>query len=181
MVRELRLPRRVKSLRAPRRGVSPRAVRQDTLPQPNLLAISESTQEAAARESRAVPLSRVYGTILERIVYKALADKGIQADFQSSLVGGRAGWQFGRQVADFVLWRQGIVIECQGTYWHAKAEQHWRDIVRELVLAGEGWTTLYLEEDTILDPMRLNDWLDRNVVYGAVNHSNFSFSTPLQA
>ena len=129
----------------------------------------------AALEARAVPVTAVMGTILERIVYKALVDKGIPFDFQSSLVGGRAGYQFGRQTADFVFWQQHLVVEVQGEYWHAKGEQHWRDIVRELVLSGEGWTTLYLEQDVVFNQFLLNEWLDRNVVYGAIGAIAFTF------
>jgi hypothetical protein len=93
----------------------------------------------------------------------------------SSLAGGRAGWMFGRQVADFALWQQAIVIECQGAYWHSQREQKYRDLTRELVLGAKGWTVLYLNEDVIENEQRLDVWLDRNVVFGKVGSTGWSF------
>jgi len=40
----------------------------------------------AELERRAVPLSQVYGTLLERVVYKAFRQRNFDFDFQSSLL-----------------------------------------------------------------------------------------------
>jgi very-short-patch-repair endonuclease len=182
MVRELRKPRRVKSIRAPRRGVSTAAVREEPVTLvPRFAEVSEAAQELAHLEERAVSVAKVYGTILERIVWQSLTDKHIPFSFQSSLIGGRYGYQFGRQVADFALWQQRIVIECQGTYWHAPGEQWYRDLTRELILSAEGWTTIYLEQRTIVNETELDNWLNANVIYSGLANVGFTVSQSIGA
>jgi very-short-patch-repair endonuclease len=178
MVREIRRVRQINSIRAPRTPISVRAGRiTKPIRRRGFVGVSELTQEQQAQERRAVPITQVNGTILERIVYKALTDRHIPFDFQSSQQGGRAGWQFGRQVADFALYGQRIIIEVQGAYWHSGGDQHYRDVTRELVLSGEGWTVLYLDEAIILNERALNVWLDSNVVFGAVVHSGWHLTS----
>jgi G:T-mismatch repair DNA endonuclease (very short patch repair protein) len=141
------------------------------------LAQSLWAQEQAELERRAIPVTQVYGTLLERIVYKALLRLGVPFDFQSSLVGGRWGWQFGRQVADFVLPQQRLILEVQGNRWHRPLEMQSRDMERELILRAHGWTVLYLWEEVILDPLRLEQWLVDNVLHSAMDTTGYFAST----
>jgi len=174
VVRELRRIRRIKSYRAPRTPVRQAAVRvKRPAGQPRFLAVSLRRQELAALEERAAPATQVQGTLPERILYKALLKRRIEFDFQSSLGGGRIGWMFGRQVADFALHPRGIIIEVQGAYWHSQREQRFRDQARDMVLTARGWTVLYLGEDVIYNETLLNRWLDSNILFGRVGSTGW--------
>ncbi len=176
-IREIRRARQIKSIRAPRspikqvglRSARPPALRTRFIP-------SIKVQQVAELESRAVPVTEVMGTILERIVYKALLQKKVIFEFHSSMAGGVPGFQFGRQVADFVLYTQNTIIEVQGAYWHSPIEQYYRDADRNLILSAKGWTVLYLWEDDVVDPVRLNDWLDRHITSAELSTHNYSVS-----
>ena len=133
----------------------------------------------AELETRAVPLAEVFGTILERIVYKALRRLHIPFDFQSSVSGGRMEWGFGRQVADFWLWTLNLVIEVQGTYWHTAREQTGKDKARELALAAQGKRMLTLWEDTIRNQTLLERWLQDHVIHGGTLVNQYTLTSPI--
>jgi very-short-patch-repair endonuclease len=113
----------------------------------------------------------VEATDLERAVYRALQRRQIPFDFRSSMSGGRPGYQFGRQVADFVLWQLGIIIEVHGAYWHDPVGQADRDTTRDLVLQAEGWRVLYLPERIVRNALELERWLNEHVTYAGGNNT----------
>lgn len=176
-LRQARQVRRVKSIRPPRQPVERGRyeIEQPPLQQRFLPGFQE--QYEAELEARAMPMGQMPGisTILERVVYKALYNLGYRPpdlDFQSSQSGGRLGWGFGRQVADFAIWSLGIIIEVQGEFWHQYGDQEQRDIEREvklrLVERTPPWTVYFLEESVIRDAMRLHEWLLQRVVHAGL-------------
>ena len=136
-----------------------------------------STLAAQDLESRAMPADKMQGasTILERVVYKALYDLGYRPpdlDFQSSMLGARYSYQFGRQVADFAIHSLGIVIEVQGEYWHEDAEQANQDAERELQLRAvprnPPWRVFYLEEWVVSNRDQLEAWMRDHIVFAGM-------------
>jgi very-short-patch-repair endonuclease len=174
-MRDVRQSRNVKSIRAPR---TPVAVSKTRLSPPrltkNFIALSERQQEInrqLAIEARTP--QGMSATNLERIVWDALTRHKIQFDFRSSMIGGRPGFQFGRQVADFALWQYHVVIEVQGAYWHTPLQQEAKDASRMLILAGEGWITLYLDQRIVVNALLLERWLQDNVIFAGGNSPSF--------
>ena len=114
-------------------------------------------------EARAVSKSQVYGTLPERIVYKYLTHNlklvsGADFDFQSSQAGGRI--ELGGLVADFLFENMRMVIQVQGpthqTYLRGKKDEEQR-----MILADMGYRVFDVEEPTIYDESRLEDWMRR--------------------
>jgi len=176
-LRRAREIRRVKSIATPRKPIKKEAYEIEAPPLEKRFLPSFEEQYEAELEARAMPLSQIgrSATILERVVYRALYELGYHPpdlDFQSSQAGGRLEWGFGRQVADFAIWSLGIIIECQGEYWHQYGEQQQRDMEREvklrLVERTPPWIVLFLEEAVIRDAVRLQDWLLHHVVHARV-------------
>jgi len=114
------------------------------------------------QESRAQ--QGIKGTLPERILYKALIQRGykpgVDFDFQSSQQGGRM--QMGGIVADFLFFYKKIVIQVQGpthaTYLRAAKDQEQRELLDSM-----GYTTLEVDQDVILSASKLDDWLSRNL------------------
>jgi len=175
-LRRTRPIRRIKSIRPPRQPIERERYELERPPLEKRFTPSYREEREAEFQARAMPLDQMPGgvaTILERVVFKALWDLGFRPpdlDFQSSMLGGRLDWGFGRQVADFVIHSLGIVIEVQGEYWHYYfGDQELRDLEREvqlrLVPRDPPWIVLFLEEDVIRDPERLWQWLLDNVIH----------------
>lgn len=171
--------RRVKSIRPPRQPIEREEYELEPLKVEKRFLPSFEEQYEAELEARAMPPDKMpqAATILERVVYKALWERGYRPpdlDFQSSMAGGRLEWGFGRQVADFAIHSLGIIIECQGTYWHQFGEQHQRDLEREvrlrLVPRPVPWLVYFLEEPVIRDRYRLELWLNEHVVHAGLRH-----------
>jgi len=176
-LRRARAVRRVKLIRPPRQPIKQERYEIEAPPLEKRFLPSFAEQYEAELEARAMPLAQIgkAATILERVVYRALYELGYRPpdlDFQSSQAGGRLEWGFGRQVADFAIWSLGIIIECQGEYWHQYGEQQQRDMEREvklrLVERTPPWIVLFLEEAVIRDAVRLQDWLLHHVVHARV-------------
>ncbi len=174
---------RVKSLGAPRQPIKARSLQAGARPvlTPHwIMGIPEQMQLEIER--RATPEAQMPGgraTILERLVYPVLVRYlGTGAvDFYSSLNGGRIEFGFGRQVADFVIEHLRIIVEAQGEFWHFQRGQMARDLDRKMILESLGWTVLFLEEDVIMDPMRLDDWVLTNVVMIGARHEGYIVSS----
>lgn len=176
-LRKLRQVRDVTNIRAASRPIK----RKDyALPQKGFKReIDPAFETLAAQEleSRAMPAESMPGasTILERVVYKALHDLGYRPpdlDFQSSMMGARYGYQFGRQIADIVIHSLGVIIEIQGQYWHDDADQKNRDAERELQLRAvrryPPWRVFYLDEWVIRNRFDLDQWLLDHVVFAGL-------------
>ena len=121
-------------------------------------------------ERRAVPLEKVFGSILERVVYKEFQRRRLDFDFQSGLLGGR--FELGGKVADFIVRWPGVsvIVRVQSFAFHSK----WMDTVEdqeekaELEATIDGVTglpfiVLDLWEDRIRDKGRLEDWVERHL------------------
>ncbi|RPI49477.1 MAG: DUF559 domain-containing protein, partial [Deltaproteobacteria bacterium] len=97
------------------------------------------------QESRAK--QGIKGTLIERIFYKALEQRGYvpgsDFDFQSSLLGGRL--VMGGIVADFLLPYKRLVINIQGpthaTWIRAAKDQEQRELLESM-----GYTTLEIDQ-----------------------------------
>ncbi len=116
------------------------------------------------RELRAVSLSKVRGTLPERIFYKQLRKRRLSPDrdfdFQSSLLGGRL--QLGGIVADFLfpLWR--LIVRIQGPT-HKTRVQSLKDQRQMQLLADMGWTVYDLPDEIVYDMMALETWMRRHI------------------
>ena len=114
------------------------------------------------QESRAK--QGIKGTLIERIFYKALEQRGyvsgIDFDFQSSLLGGRM--TLGGIVADFLFPYKRLVINIQGpthaTWVRAAKDQEQRELLESM-----GYTTLEIDQDTVLSASLLDNWMQRNM------------------
>jgi hypothetical protein len=114
-------------------------------------------------EARAVPETRVRGTLPERIMLKALIELmhfSWNADFtfQSSLQGGRL--ELGGVVADFVFPHMKVIIRVQGpthgTFIRKKKDDEQLGILEEM-----GYVVWDIDTETILNEYELEDWLRR--------------------
>jgi len=114
------------------------------------------------QESRAK--QGIKGTLIERIFYKALEQRGYVAgsdfDFQSSLLGGRM--QMGGIVADFLFPHKRLVINIQGPT-HAIWIRAAKDQEQRELLESMGYTTLEVDQDIVLSAAALDNWLRRNL------------------
>ena len=123
------------------------------------------------REAWATPQSEMpmRGTLPERVVYKALTDRHIEFDFQSSLVGGRL--ELGGLVADFVIPRPPTIIRVQGLFWHGdfdretgnlingELDQGRRDDVQRSILEDMGYWVVDFWENTADDEFLVDSWM----------------------
>lgn len=113
-------------------------------------------------EARAVPASQVKGTLLERIIYKALVDlfhfvPGADFDFQSSLEGGRQ--ELGGIVADFLFPYLRIVLNPAGPT-HKEFLRSRKDDEQIDTLAEMGYTVFMIDQDMIMKrPAELEQYL----------------------
>ena len=113
------------------------------------------------QEQRAVPISEIYGSLPERILYKELVRRRIPFSFQSSSMGGRQ--QFGGIVVDFILLDRMTIIEVEGLTWHTGIVADVRDARRNAILKSKGYMVLTIWDWTILDVNLFSDWCDRNL------------------
>lgn len=107
----------------------------------------------------------LHGSLEERIVYKAFVEHdfipGVDFDFQSSQLGGRAF--LGGLVADFIFEYSKIVVQVQ-SYWHTiTSEHHQRDTDQSLLLQSMGYTVLELWPNTIHSQALLDKWITDNL------------------
>lgn len=50
---------------------------------------------------------------------------------------------------DFAFPDERLVVECDGTYWHGRPDQQWRDRAKDTYLRNHGWQIIRLSEDDI--------------------------------
>lgn len=119
-------------------------------------------------ERRAVPRVQVYGTLSERIVYRAFQQHGFDFDFQTSLLGGRQ--ILGGRVADFILWLPygPVIVRVQSYAFHSGVDARRKDEEDKRILetlidpcTQKNYVVYDLWEDVIFDPERLEEWIDR--------------------
>lgn len=131
----------------------------------------------AALEERAAQTVR--GSLQERIVYQALVDwgliPGVDFDFQSSMMGGRA--ELGGLVADFLFPHIRVIVQVQ-SYWHQiSMEYTQRDANQVAILQSMGYTVLEVWPDTINNQAALDLWMDRNIMHmWGTSRQNFGTS-----
>lgn len=130
------------------------------------LSLQRPTVGETALERRAVPMSEVYGSLPERIMYKALLDRSVTFDFQSSMEGGRL--ELGGMVADFVLLDRPVIIRVQGEVWHQGIESEARDEEHRAILQNMGYDVFDIWDWEIYDGDILDDWLERHIEKGLV-------------
>lgn len=109
-------------------------------------------------EARAVSKEKVYGSILERIIYRWLTMAHIAFDFQSSLQGGRM--ELGGLVADFILPDYMYVLNPIGPT-HQGPFQFRKDEEQRLILAEMGYTVFYQSEELVHDEFAFEDYMRR--------------------
>jgi len=119
-------------------------------------------------ERRAVPKARVYGTLPERIVYKAFERHRFDFDFQSSLLGGRQ--QLGGKVADYIVYLPygPVIVRCQSFAFHSGVAPRRKDEEDKRILESltdpvtqKNYIVYDLWEDVIFDSERLEEWIQR--------------------
>lgn len=107
----------------------------------------------------------VRGSLQERILYKALIDRGYSPiydfTFQTSQLGGRT--ELGGLVADFMFPDVFVIVQVQ-SYWHTVTlAVERRDDDQKTVLESMGYTVLDIWPEIIEDVSALDDWIDRNI------------------
>jgi very-short-patch-repair endonuclease len=115
----------------------------------------------AQLERRAVPIEQVYGSIWERIIYKALVERRIEFDFQSSFQGGRR--ELGGLAADFVMMDRPVIINPLGQMWHKGTANEVRDAVQNDLLRGMGYEVLMIWDYEIEPEPAFEDWMRRHI------------------
>ncbi len=116
-------------------------------------------------EQRAAKLNQL-ASLPERIMYKALMQRRIPFDFQSSMQGGRA--QLGGMVVDFLLLDRRAVIRVQGDYWHSGVAEMARDEVQKCVLESLGYDVWDIWDYEVYDIDRFDDWMRRHFERGSI-------------
>ena len=84
-------------------------------------------------------------TSIERKVREALIDKGVDVLSEFKINSANK-----RDVFDLYAPRFNLLIECDGTYWHAKPEVKLRDAAKAARAIRAGYTVARLSEDEIL-------------------------------
>lgn len=115
-------------------------------------------------ENRAVPISEVYGSLEERIVYKELLRRKEHFTFQSSMMGGRL--ELGGLVADFVLPERRMIIQVQGTIWHEPYPMRVRDALQASVFQNLGYDVVYIWDWQVRNEYLFDQFMDR--LFGGV-------------
>ena len=99
------------------------------------------------------------GTEPERLCYNALIQLGrvpeVDFSFQTSLLGGRM--DRGVLVVDFMLYDPpDLAISVLGVYFHYKmgGGTRARDLMTREVMAGEGTTLIFIDENDLMDNAR---------------------------
>lgn len=85
-------------------------------------------------------------TSIERTVASMLSASGVKFD---------AEHRIGRYVVDFYVPAKGLVIECDGTYWHSKPDVKARDAIRDEWFARHGYRVVRLTEAEIRSGLSL--------------------------
>lgn len=120
---------------------------------------------AELQEQRAAQTVR--GSLQERIFYKALEAHGFQSGidftFQSSMMGGRM--EFGGLVADFVFPLVKVIVQVQSAWHKMSSANEMRDRDQSILLRNLGYQVLEIWPVDIMDSRRLDDWIQRNVMY----------------
>jgi len=124
---------------------------------PRRQKIGQDYQESRAKQG-------IKGTLIERIFYKALEQRGYVAgvdfDFQSSLLGGRL--VMGGIVADFLFPYKRLIINIQGpthaTWVRAAKDQEQRELLESM-----GYTVLEIDQTVVLNAAALDAWLRQNL------------------
>ncbi len=140
-------------------------------------------------EARAIPKSELRGTLPERIVYKYLVvnmhmSPNSEFSFQSSMQGGRL--QLGGIVVDFLFPLYMFVIQVDGPT-HMDFTRQRKDSEQELLLAQMGYRTFRIAEQTVYDPIALEEWMRNtfNIATGrgasGYSASNFSVESGISA
>jgi very-short-patch-repair endonuclease len=91
---------------------------------------------ASALAKRAAP--RV--SSLERTMAGAMAAIGLEPEAQVA---------FRWYVVDFAFHEARVVVECDGTYWHARPKQQRLDHSKDSYLRNRGWRVVRLTEEAI--------------------------------
>lgn len=112
-------------------------------------------------EARAVSITEVYGSLEERIMYKALVIRKIPFDFQASTMGGRR--ELGGLVADFVLLDRPIIINPLGLIWHDGLANRTRDELQNDLLRLMGWEVLTIWDYEVRDEQVFEAWMNKNI------------------
>lgn len=122
------------------------------------------TDAQAALEARAEP--GVRGSLEERIVHKALTDRGfipgIDFDFQSSMSGGRQ--ELGGLVADFVFPLPRAILQIQSVWHTMTLELERRDEDQAAMLQAQGFMVFELWPPIIHDAQALDEWITRYIM-----------------
>ena len=93
-----------------------------------------------------------FGSVEEFLVYNELRRRGLQPDidfsYQSPVFGGRL--DKGGLVVDFLFTNPpGLAMNPLGAYWHGTPEARARDLLSRALLAGQGITLIFLDDDAI--------------------------------
>jgi very-short-patch-repair endonuclease len=124
-------------------------------------------------EKRAISINSVYGSLEERIFFRALLGRKLKPHlhfiFQASMDGARprgmrvAGRQIGGIVADFVFLDRPLVVQVQGTFWHSGRTHELRDRLQVQRLNERGWEVRYIWDWELHSETLTEEWLKRNI------------------
>lgn len=132
-----------------------------------------------AMERRAVPLSTVYGSLEERIMYKELQKRQIPFDFQSSLISPRR--VEGAMVPDFVLLDRPVIIPVDGGIWHRGLSAETRDYLQQDKFNYIGWDVYVIRAYEIANQQLTDLWFRRYIDVPRVKPFNLSLLQRLPA
>jgi hypothetical protein len=93
-----------------------------------------------------------FGSVEEFLVYQELLRRGLKDGldftFQSAQFGGRL--DRGGLVVDFLFSNPpGLAINPLGAYWHGTPEARARDLLSRALLAGQGVTLIWIDDDDV--------------------------------
>ena len=167
------LPRRQRRIIIPQPVERPISIHQRDLVKTEFLGVDPDTLTIHRRgvqqpkvgedplEARAVPKSRVKGTLPERIIYRWLEVNlnwrdGAEFDFQSALQGGRL--ELGGIVADFLIKFMGIVLNPLGPT-HNQFLRKAKDEEQRQALAEMGYTQYEIPEKDVYNEPVFENWM----------------------
>lgn len=108
--------------------------------------LPESEREARKARLRVIGMD---GTRAARMAKPTTIERAVALVLDALDIAYRSEHRIGSYIVDFLITDRMLVIECDGSYWHAKPNVRERDIVRDRWLEEQGYRVIRLRESDI--------------------------------
>lgn len=107
-------------------------------------------------------VDELVATNIEEIVAQWLNRKGIEYQFQTSLMGGF--YELGGAVVDFLFPDRRLAWRVMGEYYHQGVQKRGSDLLQKELLSQQGWVVVDIWGNDILDINRRDQALNLALV-----------------